>query len=298
VSKIMVYADSLQFKHCSGFSNPAVRTLLTTRFWSQLVDASLENSKSNSGPFNLATHVGDDPNLVARNRSLLRQYLPSEPLWLNQVHGIEVVDVSVLNDAVPTADAALTFNDNRVLAVLTADCLPVLFASGSDSSGLDAHAIPALQPQAVAVAHAGWRGLVNGVLEATVARMRVQLSPSTVIEAGFGAAIGPGAFEVGPEVVQAFCDQALSPEQLGEIQAAFKPIDAPQKWLANLYRLAQIRLEVLGVKVLPPPAWCTYRDEQLFFSHRRDTVLKRENKLMTLQAGRQASLIWLDPEGS
>lgn len=320
--------SSLQFLNCTEFSNPAVRTLLTTRFVSRSSNLATTQKHSTQRPFNLATHVGDDPNLVANNRALLRQHLPQEPLWLNQVHGVAVADDSTATATVntlgasqiPIADAAITIKPKRVLAVLTADCLPVVFASAPNTqTPFDT------QLHGVAAAHAGWRGLVNGVLENTVASLRAQLAPGTVIEASFGAAIGPLAFEVGAEVFQAFCKQAKNAKQLQKIQAAFKPqnalpkqclaklVPAPEKWLANLYQLAQIRLEQIGVKVLAQPDWCTYRDEQRFFSHRRDTVQQREVNLpghfindasvnprakfngpSPFQPGRQATLVWLD----
>jgi polyphenol oxidase len=317
---------SLQFLNCAGFSNPAVRTLLTTRFIGNFSDLAANPKRTSQQPFNLATHVGDDPDLVANNRALLRQHLPQEPFWLNQVHGIAVADDSTTTVnalgalQIPTADAAITLKPQRVLAVLTADCLPVVFAS-----------VPSTQTphetqlHGVAAAHAGWRGLVNGVLENTVASLRAQLALGTEIEASFGAAIGPLAFEVGAEVFQAFCEQAKDAEQLQKIQAAFKPryvpskqnpttlVPVPEKWLADLYQLAQIRLEQIGVKVLVQPGWCTFQDDQRFFSHRRDTVQQREGSLPNrffadaladseatfngpspFQPGRQATLVWLD----
>jgi polyphenol oxidase len=319
--------QSLQFLKCAGFSNPAVRTVLTTRFVSDRSIA-IEETPNSPSSFNLATHVGDNPDLVAKNRALLRKFLPSDPLWLNQVHGVGVADdltTAVLANSasishVPTADAAITLKPKRVLAILTADCLPVVFASVPNAQ------IPfEQQVHGVACAHAGWRGLLNGVLEATVNALRTQLAPGTPIEAGFGAAIGPKSFEVGAEVFQAFCEQAQNPEQLKKIQAAFTPkqktvrLDqstlsrVPQKWFADLYQLAQIRLENAGVKVLTPAHWCTYQDEHLFFSHRRDTVKQQQRETLnqfpenivlshptqinapnSIRAGRQATLVWLD----
>jgi polyphenol oxidase len=291
---------SVQFLICSQFTNPAVRTLLTTRFVNERGINLRDKTPAANDQFNLATHVGDDPSLVDRNRALLRRYLPNDPLWLNQVHGIGVADDSMLVVPLPTADAAITLIPRRVVAVLTADCLPVVFASVPDTQLAHGQS-----PQGIAVAHAGWRGLVNGVLEATVAALRAQLPPRTTIEAGFGAAIGPTAFEVGDEVFRAFCEQAKTPVQLQKIKAAFKPKQGleHQKWLANLYQLAQIRLAQIGVTVLAQPNWCTFNDEQHFFSHRRDTLQLR--KLLPrdgvfkdgpnlVQAGRQASLVWLE----
>ncbi len=164
--------------------------------------------------FNTASHVGDDPAAVAENRRLLRQWLPAEPLWLNQVHGCAVV--GECGSDIPAADAGVAFEANAVRAILTADCLPVLFC---DESGA-----------VVAAAHAGWRGLAGGVLEATVAAMRV---PPESIMAWLGAAIGPDAFEVGDEVRENFVSQ----HPLAAI--AFRPAlpgtldGAPRKWLAE-----------------------------------------------------------------
>jgi polyphenol oxidase len=212
--------------------------------------------------FNAAAHVGDDAAAVAENRRRLRQWLPAEPLWLNQVHGCDVV--SECGAETPAADAAVAFQANAVRAVLTADCLPVLFC---DRSG-----------GVVAAAHAGWRGLAGGVLEATVAAMRV--SPDSIM-AWLGAAIGPEAFEVGDEVRENFVSQ----HPLSAI--AFRPAlpgtldGAPRKWLADLYVLARIRLAGCGVTQVHGGGFCTWRDEKRFYSYRR-----------AAQTGRMASLIW------
>ena len=208
--------------------------------------------------FNLGDHVGDDPAHVAENRARLRQQLPAEPGWLKQIHGATVVETG---SGLLDADAAFTRQAGSVCAVLTADCLPVLFCDRAGS--------------VVAAAHAGWRGLAGGVLEATVAAMQV---PPSEILVWMGAAIGPGAFEVGDEVRQAFV--AAHPEAV----VAFVPHPAaqPGKWLADIYQLARIRLNRAGVHALYGGGRCTFNEADRFFSYRRDGV-----------TGRMASLIWL-----
>jgi len=216
--------------------------------------------------FNPAVHVGDDPDAVAENRRLLRQFLPAEPLWLNQVHGCDVVS-EACGDA-PDADAGVAFQANEVRAVLTADCLPVLFCDEAGS--------------VVAAAHAGWRGLAGGVLEATVRSMQV---PPQRILAWLGAAIGPDAFEVGDEVRENFVAQhalagiAFRPALPGTLDGA------PRKWLADIYALARIRLAQAGVERVYGGGLCTQADTERFFSYRRES-----------RTGRMASLIWFEPQ--
>ena len=207
---------------------------------------------------NLGDHVGDDAAHVAENRARLRVQLPAEPAWLKQIHGATVVDVS--SDEL-TADASITRQAGCVCAVLTADCLPVLFC---DRAG-----------RVVAAAHAGWRGLAQGVLEATVLAM--QVPPGDVL-AWMGAAIGPDAFEVGDDVRQAFIKQ--HPEAV----AAFvpHPSGVPGKWLADMYQLARNRLNRVGVQAIYGGGRCTFNEAGLFYSYRREGV-----------TGRMASLIWL-----
>jgi YfiH family protein len=206
---------------------------------------------------NLGDHVGDDPARVAANRDRLRVELPNEPGWLKQVHSARAVE---LGSGEIEADASYTREAGRVCAVLTADCLPVLFCDRAGS--------------VVAAAHAGWRGLAGGVLETTVAAMQ---APPGDILAWMGAAIGPRAFEVGDDVREAF--MAQHPEAL----AAFVPQGAPGKWLADIYRLARIRLNRIGVGAVYGGRRCTYTESDTFFSYRRDGV-----------TGRMASLIWLE----
>jgi YfiH family protein len=229
---------------------------------------------------NLGDHVGDDPARVAANRALLREALrlPAEPLWLEQVHGCKVIDgleagaLRVASGAAgagvgetsgarcPTADAAVAREPGQVAVVMTADCLPVLLC---DDGGA-----------VVAAAHAGWRGLLDGVIEATVAAMRV---PADQVHAWLGPAIGPSSFEVGPEVRERFC--ALSAEAAAGFAAG---VDG--RWLADLYLLARQRLASIGVQRISGGEYCTFLDQQRFFSYRRDG-----------RSGRMASLIWMEP---
>ncbi len=207
---------------------------------------------------NLGTHVGDDPAVVAANRARLRGLLPAEPCWLNQVHGTTVVDLAS-HAGVPDADAAVSRRPGAVCVVMTADCLPVLLC---DRAGT-----------VVGAAHAGWRGLQGGVIEATVRAMGV---PAAGLVAWLGPAIGPDAFEVGDEERAAFVadDPAAA--------AAFRPAGPAGKWLADLYLLARQRLAALGVASVHGGDACTVTDAARFFSYRRDG-----------RTGRMASLVWL-----
>jgi YfiH family protein len=213
---------------------------------------------------NPASHVGDDPAAVAENRRILMADLPAEPLWLNQVHGNAVVERADGLEP-PCADAAIAHEAGKVCVVMTADCLPVLF---TDLAG-----------SVVAAAHAGWRGLARGILEETVAAMKV---PPEKIMVWLGPAIGPEAFEVGEEVREAF----ISQHRLAAV--AFRPAlpgtldEVPRKWLADIYALARIRLSDIGVAQFYGGAHCTYSDPERFFSYRRDGA-----------TGRMASLIYL-----
>ena len=206
---------------------------------------------------NLATHVGDDPKAVAENRARLRAVLPAEPAWLTQVHGTAVATFPI--EGAPQADAAVAHVPLQICAILTADCLPVLFCD--------------VDAKAVAAAHAGWRGLAAGVLENTLAKMEV--SPGNVM-AWLGPAISQAAFEVGEEVREAFV--APHPEDA----RAFIAGQQPGKWQADLYALARLRLARAGVKQVFGGGACTYQETSRFFSYRR-----------AAESGRFASLIWL-----
>jgi len=210
---------------------------------------------------NLGSSGGDDPAHVARNRERVREHLPAAPRWMRQVHGTAVADLDALADGdVADADAAVTARAGRVAVVLTADCLPVLFC---DSRG-----------SRVAVAHAGWRGLAAGVLEGTVRAMRAD--PGDIV-AWMGPAIGPGAFEVGPEVREAF---VAIDARAGE---AFRP-HARGKFMADLYGLARQRLARAGVQSVHGGGFCTLSEADRFFSYRREKA-----------SGRMGAFIWREP---
>lgn len=237
----------------ANWAAPArVRTLVTTRSGGE--------SQAPWASFNLAMHVGDDALAVAHNREALRAHLPAEPAWLNQVHGVHVVDAGKLGGTVPDADASVAHGAGAVCVVMTADCLPVLFCDKAGS--------------VVGAAHAGWRGLADGVLEATVAAMGV---PPGEILAWLGPAISPDAFEVGAEVRAHFVAHAA------EAAAAFSDI-GEGKYLADIYLLARQRLAEAGVTDVSGGEHCTVIERERFFSYRRDGV-----------TGRMASLIWLEP---
>jgi hypothetical protein len=208
--------------------------------------------------FNLGDHVGDDPRAVAENRRRLRvgAALPAEPSWLAQVHGVAVVDLDSATAQGP-ADGAVARGAGKVCAILTADCLPIVFATDSGDR--------------VAAAHAGWRGLAAGVIEATVRALGV---PGASLLAWLGPAIGPQHFEVGTEVR----DALLSAD--AQAIEAFEP-NARGRFMAELWMLARKRLETLGVTRIYGGGECTFARADRYFSHRRDGI-----------TGRQATLIW------
>lgn len=226
-------------------------------------------SRSPFDSFNLGLNAGDEPNDVLQNRSILKAHLPSEPIWLKQIHG-NTVSTPTSRKALAIgsfeADASVTNIRNEALAILTADCMPVLFASKHGD--------------VIGAAHAGWRGLSSGVLENTIQAM-LSLSPGLMpkdIVVWMGPAIGPTAFEVGEDVLQAFSSQ--TPAVLSQ---AFNPISAnPGKYLANLYLLARDRLHSVGIEQIYSGDFCTVNDSANFFSYRRDK-----------KTGRFASLIWI-----
>ena len=210
---------------------------------------------------NLGAHVGDNHVFVEHNRQLLAPYLPSSPVWINQVHGIEVINASS-SRGLQDADASYSTLDNVVCATMTADCLPVLLC---DTKGT-----------VVAAVHAGWRGLCDGVIEAAVHEMAV---PASEVLAWLGPAIGPQSFEVGDDVRTQFI--AVDPRA----SHAFK--SHADKWLCDLYLLAKQRLQSVGVSQIYGATinteFCTYSEGERFYSFRRDNV-----------TGRMASLIWLE----
>jgi len=215
--------------------------------------------------FNLALHVDDRVADVVSNRQRLAEKLalPGEPHWLNQVHGTTVVDLDDVSGDLPDADASITTTVNTVCVVLTADCLPVLFC---DRAGTR-----------VAVAHAGWRGLAAGILEATVAAF---IAPPEEILAWLGPAIGPQAFEVGDEVRQTFCDA-------DPVATAAFVASRPGHWQADLCQLARQRLVLAGVNNVYGGSRCTFTEADNFYSFRRDG-----------NTGRMASSVWLEVKGS
>lgn len=242
---------------CPGWPAPKnVRAYVTTRV------GGCSDAPYNG--LNLGMHVGDRPEAVLANRSLLRANLdlPSEPLWLDQVHGTDVVEVEALapgsEDSMPRADGCVCGRVGAACVVLTADCMPVFL---SDRSGTR-----------VGVLHAGWRGLAAGVLEAGV---RALQRPAGEILAWLGPAIGPLRFEVGDEVRGAFVSRH------GNARKAFRPSPSG-RWLADIHALGRIRLQAAGVTAVYGGFGCTYDQADRFFSYRREGV-----------TGRMASLIWL-----
>lgn len=205
---------------------------------------------------NLGDHVGDEPTAVAENRAILRRATGCYPLWLKQVHGTAV---AINGEARQVADGAVSRMPGFACAMMTADCLPVLLC---DRAGT-----------VVGAAHAGWRGLCDGVIEATVRAMGV---PGAELLAWLGPAIGPTAFEVGGEVREAFLARNLAAE------AAFVARDK-NKWLCDIYLLARQRLVEAGVTDISGGDLCTVSDADRFYSYRRDGV-----------TGRMASLVWLE----
>ena len=272
--------------HCLIPNWPApknVRTLQTTR-----------HGGVSSAPYdslNLGDHVGDAPLAVERNRMLLNKLLPTEPVWLEQVHGTVVVNADNTS-CLPQADACVSAHPGAVCVVMTADCLPVLLCDDKGS--------------VVGAAHAGWRGLCDGVIEQTVQAMKV---PPTTLIAWLGPAIGAQAFEVGDEVRAAFVVRqpeaaaAFTPSPLKGAPKAGNPLSAKadaelsqgwgeggasapgegKKWLADIYQLARLRLHALGITRIYSGGLCTYTDRANFFSYRRDGM-----------TGRMGTFIWLE----
>jgi len=231
--------------------HPRVRFLQTTRLGGF--------SAAPYGSFNLGDHVGDDPDAVQANRGLLRGWLPAEPVWLEQVHGVRVIEASAAVVR-PSADGAWTATPEVVCAVMTADCLPVVLA---DRAGTR-----------VAAVHAGWRGLADGVIETAVDALGL---PPARLQAWLGPCIGPRGFMVGAEVRERFLDLAAEDAQ------AFLPASQPARWLADLAALGRSRLRRCGLNAVAGVGGCTWSDPVRFFSHRRDGAA----------TGRMATLVWL-----
>jgi hypothetical protein len=213
-------------------------------------------SQSPFDSFNLGDHVDDDPAAVAANRQRLESLLGCQPAWLSQIHS--AVAVAADPQQLPQADASWTDQPGTACAVLTADCLPVLFCDRAGSR--------------VAAAHAGWRGLAGGVLEETIRALDV---PPTELLAWLGPAIGPDAFEVGPEVREAFVAQHP------QAARAFRPSARTGRFMADIYQLARLRLAELGIHAVHGGGFCTVSDPR-FYSYRR-----------AARTGRFASLVWI-----
>jgi polyphenol oxidase len=215
---------------------------------------------------NLGQRVGDDPAAVSRNLARLADAIAATPVYLRQVHGRRVQRLMSSPPAVEApyeADASVTAEPGIACTVLVADCLPVLFAAPGG--------------RAVGAAHAGWRGLAAGVLEATLVEVCAAAScRSDEVQCWLGACIGPRRFEVGADVLEAFGARIEAPA------AGFVATSAG-KWLADLPALARSRLSATGVRAISGGHWCTYEEERRFFSYRRDRT-----------TGRMAAAIWIE----
>lgn len=213
-------------------------------------------SQGRYASLNSATHVGDDSDLVQQNRRIIREMLdlPAEPIWLDQIHSNRAVK-AVKTVSIQQADASYTDEAGVVCAVMTADCLPLLACSTDGTQ--------------VAAIHAGWRGLLAGVIGNTVAAMQQRN-----LLVWLGPAIGPDCFEVGAEVRDAFLDKSSA------FNSAFKKQNN-DKWLADIYQMARIELSGLGIDKVYGGTYCTVTEHERFYSYRRDT-----------QTGRMATLIW------
>jgi len=236
---------------------PQVRALVTTRVGGV--------SRGTHASLNLGLRCGDEVEAVLENRRRLQAVLPAAPIWLRQVHGCGVLDASSAQAGAveQQADACIATRPGAVCAVLVADCMPVLLAEERGA--------------AVGVAHAGWRGLSSGVLEAAV--VAFPCAPSRLV-AWLGPAIGPRVYEVGDEVRAVFVAHDAT------AAGAFTPT-RPGHWLADLYALARRRLARCGVTRVAGGEFCTYSEPARFYSFRRDRV-----------TGRMAALIWLEREAA
>lgn len=241
-----------------------VRSLATTRRGG--VSAGPYDDGAGGGGLNLGMHVGDAPALVRANRELLAASLPGAPAWISQVHGVAVVDAATVGPGQPVrvADASIATAPGVVCAVMTADCLPVLFAD--------------MQGTVVGAAHAGWRGLADGVLQETVRAMRA--AGAAEITAWLGPAIGKTRFEVGADVMERFMEDAIAPDAVAAAFVAYP--GRPGKYLADMNALARLLLAQDGVDDVAGGEYCTASDAGRFYSYRRDGV-----------TGRLASMIWL-----
>ena len=226
-----------------------------------------------SAPFNglnLGTHVGDDPHSVRQNRNLITDLVPTQPIWLNQVHGTTIWKKNISMPSLQ-ADGSITADRNDVLCILSADCLPILF---TDQAG-----------DIVAACHAGWRGLVRGVIDQTLQEMINLKKPDdpfiylSQLMAYIGPGIGPEFFEVGPEVRQAFLNCSADPQ----IAACFMATGIEDKYLANLFALARINLQSLGLHQIYCADHCTYSDSTHLYSYRRNKITGRFGSFIYLE---------------
>lgn len=228
--------------------------------------ATMRSGGVSAAPFdglNLAGHVGDEPASVEANRKLLREQLnlPSTPCWLNQTHSNRATILRGNADYDIDSDSAITRKKGRIAVVMTADCLPILLCNEEGSE--------------VAAIHAGWRGLADGIVSNTLAKMA---SATDQLMAWIGPAISQQRFEVGEDVFQLFIDSNKNADD-------FFHANRPQRWLCNLTGLAQQQLSELGVKQVYQSGLCSYSDASKFYSYRRDNV-----------TGRMACLIWINSE--
>lgn len=263
-------AGDAPFFHADWPAPPNVKTLISTRnggvSGAPLPAGASKRRHFGEYPFswlNVGAHVGDDADKVAQNRALLQTACGRPLAYLNQVHGTGVANAAESVAQTQTADASVAFDGRAACAVMTADCLPVLFCDRAGS--------------VVAAAHAGWRSLAGGVLQNTVAAMKV--NPMDVL-AYLGPAIGPDSFEVGEDVRRAFCDGKPHAE------AAFEPLppqEGQAKYLADIYLLARQILQREGVTQIYGGGRCTLLEWETFFSYRRDG-----------QTGRMVSAVWLE----
>ena len=242
---------SIEFIRANWSAPPQIKALCTTRIGGF--------SQHPYQSFNLAAHVGDDDKCVQRNRELLFNSLdlPVEPGWLEQTHSTRVVILE--NESSRSADAAITRKADTIAVVLTADCLPILLCNRSGSE--------------VAAIHAGWRGLADGIIEATVVDME---SPASELIAWIGPAISQQCFEVGDEVREIFITK-------NQNAGSYFVANRPKHWLCDLPELAVDVLSRLGVVEIKRSEYCSFNDESLFFSYRRNAT-----------TGRTASLIWIE----
>lgn len=240
--------------HVTGQPWPGVRYFSTTRH------GGVSQTPYDSN--NLGLHVEDDPQAVLVNRARLRALVPSDPVWLEQVHGTGVLDADASgSERGGQFDASMTMTPGRVLAILTADCLPVVLASD----------------KGVAAAHAGWRGLAAGVLENTVKKLHSACGKLPDY-AWIGPAISYQVFEIGAQVRETFLDADPA------VACFFKPHPVnPGKWLADLSGIAAHRLSAMGVRHVQQSGFCTYRQDDLFYSYRRSA-----------KTGRLATVIWME----